>query len=305
MAYITNVFPSPALIDGCTRISWYLSDDTMFFVAGVPLVALYHRHPHAGIAVALLTVVSSCTYTLLWYGFREDVRFSILQGSTETFMEAYAAPWARCPVYVIGLLCGFVWHAHFRRLDSRAKQSGVHSLEGVEASTAAGRGFFLEGPVRTNIIIATAVASAALLALPVYGSYWAYQDTVETRVPAWADHMYLAFSRPSWAVGVALMCALCFRGHGGIVNWFLTRPAWTTPSRLTYCAYLIHPLLLTWLYGARAYAIQFTALEYSVTYMGVAMGTFAAATAVHLVVEAPFRNLESLARRGRGTKAGL
>ncbi|CAM9262089.1 unnamed protein product [Laminaria digitata] len=142
-----------------------------------------------------------------------------------------------------------------------------------------------------------AVASAALLALPVYGSYWAYQDLTESSVSPWADHLYLAFSRPAWALGVALMCALCFLERGGFVGWVLTRPSWTTPSRLCYCAYLSHPWVLMVMYGWQESAVTLTWVELSVTYMGVVVGTFVSATALHLVVEAPFRNLESWARR--------
>lgn len=115
-------------------------------------------------------------------------------------------------------------------------------------------------------------------------------------MPAWADHLYLAFSRPVWALGVAGICALCFTGRGGIVNWILTRPAWVTLARLTYCAYLMHSLLLIWLYGVRVTPVEFTSLEYTVTFMGCVVGAFCGATILHLFVEAPFRNLESWAR---------
>ncbi|CAM9917653.1 unnamed protein product [Hapterophycus canaliculatus] len=139
--------------------------------------------------------------------------------------------------------------------------------------------------------------ATTLLAVPVYGTYWSYQDALDPGLSPWADHLYMALSRPAWSMGVALMCLLCFTGHGGLVNWFLTRPGWTPLSRLTYCAYLFHTMLLTVLYGSRNLAIELTALEFAITYMGVVMGTFLGATALHLLVEAPFRNLESLERR--------
>lgn len=313
LAYLANVIPWSTPLGGCVSVSWYLSNDTMFFVAGVPLVALYHRRPRAAVAAALFIIAASCGFTLVWYGFLQEVRFSIFQASGgTTWLNAYAVPWARCPVYLIGLLCGFLWHSEFRvRVGLGQGRIGVNNGGNNTSGGASthqdveGGKNLLDGDRKTVVPRVAAVASAVLLALPVYGSYWAYQDVAELRVSAWADHLYLAFSRPAWALGVALMCGLCFCGRGGFVNWILARPAWITPARLTYCSYLTHPILLTVLYGSRVRPERFTSLDYAVTYMGVAVGTFAGATAMHLLVEAPFRNVESWAMRLRRGKSEL
>ncbi|CAN0446149.1 unnamed protein product [Ascophyllum nodosum] len=278
ITYLTNLLPWPPLSAGCTGVSWYLSNDTQFFVVAVPLVALFHRRPRVGTAVALLGLTASCLYTLIWIGFHKGVSFSLLTAS-EDWNEAYGEPWARCPPYLVGLLCGFLWHT-----EVRTRLRGTQEEDSIVAA------------------VAMAGASVVLLAFPVYGSYWAYQDSVESQMPAWADHIYLAFSRPAWALGVAGMCALCFTGRGGVVNWILTWPAWVTPSRLTYCAYFTHSLLLIWLYAQRLTPVKFTSLEYAVTFMGCAVGSFAGATILHLFVEAPFRNLESWARKRIGAR---
>ena len=311
ITYLSSIAPWPPLSNGCILVTWWLSDEFMFFIAGVPLVALYHHLPRAGAALAVLAAAASCLFTLLFYGFHQDAHLSYFDLAKTPF----AAPWARCPPYLVGVLCGMVWHARFRgRVDGvgAGDATGEDPTRGgdggggleVEGSGASGR----RGPVRgrgkrgamvTALVVVVGLTSAALMALLVYGTYWAYQDMAETRLPPWADHLYLAFSRPAWAFGVALMCLLCFSGHGGFVDWLLTHPGWTTPSRLTYCAYLFHTGLLTVLYGSRDVATELTGLEYAVTYMGVVLGTFAGATLLHLLVEAPFRNLESLERRRR------
>eukprot|EP00752_Nemacystus_decipiens_P004549 g4153.t1 len=314
ITYLSSIAPWPPLSNGCILVTWWLSDEFMFFVAGVPLVALYHRLPGAGTALAVLAAAASCLFTLLFYGFHQDARLSYFDLAKTPF----AAPWARCPPYLVGILCGMVWHARFRGRvrncgagagddatgENPARGGGSDGGLEVEGEAAAGR----RGPARrrakrgamvTALVVLAGLTSAALMALLVYGTYWAYQDMAETRLPPWADHLYLAFSRPAWAFGVALMCLLCFSGHGGLVDWVLTHPGLTTPSRLTYCAYLFHTALLTVLYGSRDVATELTVLEFAVTYMGVVLGTFAGATLLHLLVEAPFRNLESLERRRR------
>ncbi|CAM9262016.1 unnamed protein product, partial [Laminaria digitata] len=122
----------------------------MFFLAGVPLVALYHNRPTAGVTLAFFILALSCSYTLFRLGFGEDVRFAFFNATNgDGWAEAYSSPWARCPVYLIGLLCGFAWHSNFRdRVDrgraSTAAAAGVDDDEnandgdGNPVSSAAG-----------------------------------------------------------------------------------------------------------------------------------------------------------------------
>ncbi|CAN0202712.1 unnamed protein product, partial [Ectocarpus fasciculatus] len=334
IAYVSSIFPWPPLSDGCTGVSWYLADDTMYFLLGVPTVALYHRRPRLSAMLVFVTAILSCVFTFLYYGFFRQVSFSIFTRvvNSDGWGTVYAVPWSRCSVYLVGMLCGMAWHTHFRgRVGSPAgaaagANGGSSSSSG--GGTANGSGSITNGSSSTNgggaaeaaagprtptknplerlakpgkyvfwPAVVVALLSAALMGLPVYGTYWDYQDAKNPRLSPWADHLYLAFGRPTWALGLALMCMLCFCGHGGLVNWLLTRPGWTSLSRLTYCTYLFHTLLLTLLYGTRDQPIELTGLEFAVTYMGIVFGTFLGGTGLHLLVEAPFRNLESMGRR--------
>eukprot|EP00903_Cladosiphon_okamuranus_P009782 g9299.t1 len=301
VTYLSSIAPWPPLSDGCTRVSWYLSNDTIFFLAAVPLISLYHRRPQMGATIAFCVALASCLFTFLWYGFRDDVRFPYLIANQDEqgWNTAYASPWGRCSPYIVGVLCGMVWHTEFRGRVVPTPRDASPDAEAIAAASRRKTPLERFGMIGSYpaAVWAVGLVSGALMALPVYGTYWAYQDADNSGVSPWADHLYLAFSRPAWALGVALMCLLCFCGYGGLVNWVLTRPGWTTPSRLTYCAYLFHTGLLKVLYGSRDLAVELTGLEYAVTYMGVVLGTFAGATLLHLLVEAPFRNLESMGRR--------
>lgn len=282
LLYLTN------FVGGCVDGTWYLSNDMQLFLASVPLVALYHRSPRKAVKVALATLILSCSLTLV-LAFAGDVRMSVFSGGF--FGEIiYSLPFTRCPVYIIGLLCGFAWHNDFRVPRARSN--------GEEGGSVQNKPNFLERH-RGAVPLTTAV-SAVLLLVPVYGTYWAYQDMDEYPLPAWLDHLYVAFARPAWALGIALMCLLCFCGHGGVVNWLLTRPVFATLSRLSYCVYFTHLFMLPWLYWSRDTPSRFTPLDASYAYMGMVLGSFAAATVLHLLVEAPFRNLETWANRLRG-----
>lgn len=287
LLYISNLVPWPPLSSLCNPITWYLGNDMQFFLVGVPLIATYSHRPRTTVVFLLLLMLASWSYTL-WLADREKLSFSIIiSGATSAWREIYATPWCRCSVYIMGVLAGIGWITFIEEGEvlPHGEIHGSQSSNGHRAS-------------RRRLYVAAAIfASALLLALPVYGSYWGYQDLGDARVAAWPDHLYMTFSRPTWALGVVLMCGLCFFGYGGFVNAILTLPVWITFSRLTFGIFLTHTLLLDWLNLSGDAARDFTYARVSITFMGTLFGSSALALVLYLLVEAPFRNLESLARQ--------
>lgn len=284
IAYVSNLVPWPPIADNCTPVMWSLGVEAQLFLVAMPLLMLYRFRPRVGVAAVVSLTLASCAYTV-YVAFQTGVRFSIFDilDLVPQRMEVYVLPWFRCPVYFIGLLCGIGWNEHLRgRVFSPDKRPRI--LE------------------RTTPVMVCWAVSILLLVLPVFGTYWAYQDVQVAGIPAWVDHLYLVFSGPAWALGLALMCGLCFCGCGGLVNTFLALPMWGPFSRLTFCGYLVHTFLLDWLIWSRSTPYEFTLLEFSITCMGVTVGTFAMAAAVHLVVEQPLRNLEQMRASRRGAK---
>lgn len=168
-------------------------------------------------AARLVLVLSSCCYTL-WLAFSTAARVFTLDFTDQGANEAYVAPWMRCPVYLIAMLCGFFWHT-----ECRGRKSTLHDDNAGDNVTLIGyQEKFISSQPTAPVVMMTAVLPALLLALPVYVAYWICQDVHEWSVPLWARNLYLAFSRPTWALGLCLMCALCFSGNGGLMNWLLT-----------------------------------------------------------------------------------
>ena len=74
----------------------------------------------------------------------------------------------------------------------------------------------------------------------------------------------LSLNRTAWALGLAWMTAACVNGYGGPVDWViftvcrtfemmivfkvLSLPPLRPLSRLTYAAYLVHPLVILFNY---------------------------------------------------------
>ncbi|CAL1277767.1 unnamed protein product, partial [Larinioides sclopetarius] len=56
---------------------------------------------------------------------------------------------------------------------------------------------------------------------------------------------YNSFSRTIFGLGVAWVIFVCVEGQADIVNRFLSWKPWIPLSRLTFCAYLVHPIVQT------------------------------------------------------------
>ncbi|PRD25400.1 UNVERIFIED_CONTAM: nrf-6 [Trichonephila clavipes] len=54
---------------------------------------------------------------------------------------------------------------------------------------------------------------------------------------------YSSLHRVVWTLGVAWVVVNCANGQGGVVNYILSWKCWIPLGRLTYAAYLIHPIV--------------------------------------------------------------
>ncbi|GFT69782.1 nose resistant to fluoxetine protein 6, partial [Nephila pilipes] len=60
-----------------------------------------------------------------------------------------------------------------------------------------------------------------------------------------ATLFYTALNRTCFACGLAWVIFVSVSGQGGVVNSILSWKFWIPLSRLTFCAYLFHPLVQT------------------------------------------------------------
>jgi len=93
----------------------------------------------------------------------------------------------------------------------------------------------------------------------------------------------------------------CSIGYGGPVDAFLSWKAWMPLSRLTYCAYLMHPVLMITYYRSRQDTLHFgTHIQMIGLFFGFATLSYAIAYAASLAFEIPISHLETI---GKSTAA--
>ncbi|KAG5180333.1 acyltransferase family-domain-containing protein [Tribonema minus] len=286
--YISNLVPWRTGLP-CFPVGWYLANDFQFALAFLPLLLL--GQPLRGRAAATaavaalcaLAVAASCAFAL-WLGLAQGVRFTVFDGGLPApgapqsggysyWPDYYIRPWSRVVPYAAGVLAALGW----RRAAAVATAAAARRPAAQRAAAANA---------------AVTVAWAALLGSTVYGTYWAYQD-VPSPISRGENAAYLALARLAWSLGLTALCFQCFANRGGAVQALLAHRAWAPLSKLTFCAYLVHPTVITWFYRAAAGPTRFGEAEFAVTYMGFALGTFAASVPLYLAVEAPLRRVEA------------
>jgi peptidoglycan/LPS O-acetylase OafA/YrhL len=120
--------------------------------------------------------------------------------------------------------------------------------------------------------------------------------------------LYIVLARPAWAALLALLAFCWFEGPKagvtGVVGRFLSAPAWVPFARLTYGAYLWHPVVIKLLAGRRGAYYHFDAVDLLGRFALNAALAFACATATFLLVERPTISLVSRALRGPRRRGG-
>jgi len=147
----------------------------------------------------------------------------------EYWRVAYVRPYFRCGPYIIGALTG-----HF--LLSRGSK---------------------DRRVRLSTPLWLALWTLTLL-LGGYSTFGLYIYTKTGEVSVWYAAVYTLFGRPAYAFFLALLTYLCETGNGGALNSVLAHKVFIPLSKLTFCAYLLHPILLQLYYLSRPSAFHFT-----------------------------------------------
>jgi peptidoglycan/LPS O-acetylase OafA/YrhL len=99
-------------------------------------------------------------------------------------------------------------------------------------------------------------------------------------------------ARPAWAVGLALICVLCWNGQGGLINSFLSAPIWAPISFLTYTAYLTHYTVLTYYMSVVTERVYFTGFTFTLQFIGLSVFSFVSALVLSLMIEKPFMKIQ-------------
>ncbi|GAB1602635.1 nose resistant to fluoxetine protein 6-like [Argonauta hians] len=259
--YINNFLPKD-MTKQCMAWLWYLANDMQFYwISPLILIPLF-RYPKIGhvIAGVLLLVNFICTGIIATNDHAALSMFTTNQ--QETFSDIYEKPYTRIGPYLVGLIVGY----HLYRTKCHFKINKY-----------------------INAMLWLVFTVSALCVL--YGVYSSNNGATVSQATA---SFYTAVNRTVWGMCVGWVVFACCTGNAGYVNTLLSWKGFITLSRLTYCAYLTHPMVIYYFYFTLRYPIAPTQVTFVFLFLGCLGVTFMVATLTSLAFEAPMLGLEKL-----------
>ncbi|XP_066294090.1 nose resistant to fluoxetine protein 6-like isoform X1 [Branchiostoma lanceolatum] len=249
----------------CMAWTWYLANDMQFFIISVPIIWLTFKYFLVGMITQSVLLLASFGTTIgLAIHYNLQPAMSSVGQNPDAGNLYYQKPYCRIGPYLVGTLLGYLLY----KTRGRFRMHKALALLGWLAATGIGMGV-------------------------VYGLYDHLTEGVVLSRPVAV--MYLTVHRTAWGVALAWVVFACVNGYGGIINTILSWKAWIPLSRLTYCAYLVHPIVIFIAYlDQRETPLHYSDIELMYYFVGHVVFSYAVAYVVSMMAEAPMRQLEKL-----------
>lgn len=247
--YINNLFPQTEF---CMLWSWYIANDTQFYLLAIFILAFAVRNNYyfkwAAAAVVTFLATSWITTFVIAMEYNYIAR---VEEPFALFDQLYDKPWLRIGPYLMGMTTGYILF----RMDRKIK-------------------------LQPYVVVVGWILSVTFLLSLVYGLG---KGELTTPISA----IYAAFGHSAWGLALAWITTACCWGYAGPVNSLLSFRGFLPLSRLTYCAYLIHPVVMVFISFQLDGPIHMHNYIVLVTFLGNLVTSFLLSFIVSVAFEAP------------------
>ncbi|XP_014779796.1 nose resistant to fluoxetine protein 6 [Octopus bimaculoides] len=260
LLYINNLLADDK--PSCVGWSWYLANDMQFYVISPILLIPLSMFPAIGFTIFFALLLAQMLSAGI-ISTTEDlpaVMFNAKSMSIKYFQHIYVKPYTRIGPYIIGMLYGYYLSLNKCKMNLNKYVCAMIWL------------------------MATSNAITVL-----YGLYNIYNGDGVTEGTI---SFYTAVHRNVWAVSVGWVIYACCTGYGGFVNTILSWKAFIPLSRLTYCAYLVHPVVIYLFYLNQKYPLYITNFNIVFLFFGFLVVAYMIAFIASMAFEAPMIGLE-------------
>ncbi|XP_046562223.1 LOW QUALITY PROTEIN: O-acyltransferase like protein-like [Haliotis rubra] len=249
--------------DMCFSWAWYLANDMQFFIlTPLILIPLFYSEMLGMIVIGIFLAATLTTAGLISRLDNLPLASCTTEGNQGLgyFADYYITPYCRMGPYIIGIAAGYLLYKTncTLRLNKKA------------------------------VLVGWALAAASALAV-LYGPY---ESANGTPMPSDVSAFYNSAHRTVWGAAVCWVVVACATGNGGFVNTLMSWSGFVTLSRLTYCAYLIHPMVIMYQYMTQRSPFFITDVNIVFNFLGFLVITYGLSFVVSLVFEAPMMGLE-------------
>ncbi|CAG0900137.1 unnamed protein product [Cyprideis torosa] len=255
------------LNDICIDVSWYLAVDTQLYILA-PLVVLPLWHaPKLGI-ILLVSTTSFGVYlrSILLHVNQWSGILDAFSDEPERTTKLYARFYARFGPYFVGILAGFCL--------SQARNQGPLTMS------------------RKAVIFGWISSLFSIIWCIFFPAPWS--SLKDGPMDPDFSRLYASIFRTLWGIALAWIVLASEFGYGRITNTVLSNPIFIPLSRLSYCSYLVHTMILSY-YGYSQTQLHDASHTRALIYFaGCTPIILFVALLLHLTFEAPALNLERL-----------
>jgi peptidoglycan/LPS O-acetylase OafA/YrhL len=259
LLYINNFYPTNAN-NQCLGWGWYLANDMQFFIFSPLIILLFKKsRPLAGLVLVLLYAICIILVGVLT---NQNHLRPLDPGDAQWNTIVYTKPYTRVAPYLIGI--GFAFLVQFENFDLLRKWY-----------------------VRWAVYVLCGTAST----LSTYLTYGFWRDSGWQN---WQNVLYATTARSAFVFATGTFMYACFKGHGGVLRSILSVYMWVPIARLTYTAYLVHPIIMFVINFSATTSFHYSAIYASVRYSAHILMAYVLGLILHLAIEKPTANLERL-----------
>nr|XP_023027647.1 nose resistant to fluoxetine protein 6-like [Leptinotarsa decemlineata] len=247
----------------CVPQSWYLAVDMHGFIVATIIIALLKKSMRKMVFVtAFITLTGIAVTYFICYGLRSTGKSNTSNIIYDSRRMYYTPTHTRFPPYMIGMLCGLF-------------------MKSIQSSRV--------GKCRLTQVQSFAVWSAAIsfLAISTFMSLALSDET--TALIA----LYDAVHRSIWSLGICSIILMCFTHNGGIINKFLSLKIFQVLSKLTYCIYIFHFMIIHLKVASLKTVVHFSIFDLLIDTWGSTVIMIGVAFLASLTFELPIFTLEN------------
>ncbi|XP_052091571.1 nose resistant to fluoxetine protein 6-like isoform X2 [Mytilus californianus] len=268
--YINNFVNLKDTGSQCMAWTWYLANDMQFFVISpLIIIPLFFSKAIGGIVMFVFLLGSWITTGVISKTY--NMKPTLVAGGDffPYFDYYYIKPYCRIGPYLMGMFTGYVLY----RTNCKCRINRY-----------------------VNLFVWIVAAGLAIIIL-----YGLYDEMNGHPMSVDVAALYNTVHRTLWGACVCWVIFACATGNGGFVNTILSWKAFVPLSRLTYCAYLIHPIIMYYFSNVQRKFLHFSDLTVMYLFLPNMCLSYAAAFIASLAFESPMMGLEKVIFR-RGEK---
>lgn len=208
-----------------------MANDTQFYIIGAIILIIAIRH--FKLAASMLAIFMFSAWLTTGIIAYSNNHMPNTDDPLALFDKIYDKPWTRLGPYLVGMCVGWILF----KTNCKIKFSKGQLVAGWTLSTG------------ERFISTSKITKITILNLPGVLLYLLY-GLYKTELSKVAAAAYSSLSHSAWAMALAWIVIACSTGNGGVLNSLLSATSLYPFSRVTYCAYLVHPIVI------RAFALN-------------------------------------------------